>query len=123
MTHLETQTAISDPMSVALVVVLGLSTLGRAAEGDGAIPPPGAMANAMKDPAMLEQAMKMMQNPLVMQQMRVMMADPAVKARMRKMLQRLGEDSPIEGAGKLANDDAALDALFERMQVRTACQK
>jgi hypothetical protein len=81
------------------------------------------MANAMKDPAMLEQAMKMMQNPLVMQQMRVMMADPAVKARMRKMLQRLGEDSPIEGAGKLANDDAALDALFERMQVRTACQK
>lgn len=102
---------------IALVVLLG-STFGDAVEGD-AVPPPGAMANAMKDPAMLEQAMKMMQNPLVMQQMRVMMADPAVKARMRKMLQRLGEDSPIEGAGKLANDDAALDALFERMQVRT----
>ena len=69
---------------------------------------------------MLEQAMKMMQNPLIMQQMKVMMQDPAVKARMRRMLQRLGADSPLGGAGELANDDAALDAIFERMQVRQA---
>jgi len=101
-----------------MLMVLGLNAVGLAADGDapGQIPPPGAMANAMKDPAMLDQAMKMMQNPLVMQQMKVMMQDPAVKARMRRMLQRLGADSPIEGADALANDDAALDAIFERMQ-------
>ena len=103
-----------------MLMVLGLNAVGLAADGDapGQIPPPGAMANAMKDPAMLDQAMKMMQNPLVMQQMKVMMQDPAVKERMRRMLQRLGAESPIEGADALGNDDAALDALFERMQVR-----
>ena len=63
--------------------------------------------------------MKMMQNPLIMQQMKVMMQDPAVKARMRRMLQRLGSDSALEGAEQLGNDDAALDAMFERMQARS----
>lgn len=76
--------------AMRMLMVLGLNAVGLAADGDapGQIPPPGAMANAMKDPAMLDQAMKMMQNPLVMQQMKVMMQDPAVKARMRRMLQR-----------------------------------
>ena len=60
--------------------------------------------------------MKMMQNPMVMQQMRVMMQDPAVKERMQRMLQRLGSDSSMAGAEQLANDPAALDKLFERMQ-------
>ena len=60
--------------------------------------------------------MKMMQNPLVMQQMKTMMQDPAVKERMKRMLQRLGENSAIPGADKFANDDDALDSIFERMQ-------
>merc|ERR1719238_772460 len=58
----------------------------------------------------------MMQNPLVMQQMKVMMQDPAVKERMKRMLQRLGENSAVPGAEKFANDDEALDSIFERMQ-------
>lgn len=61
--------------------------------------------------------MKMMQNPMVMQQMRVMMQDPRVKERMQRMLERLGGDASLEGAN-LANDPAALDKLFERMQAR-----
>ena len=39
-----------------------------------------------------------------------------MKARMRRMLQRLGEDSGLEGADKLASDEEALDSIFERMQ-------
>lgn len=69
------------------------------------------------DPAVIEQAMKMMQNPMVMQQMRVMMQDPSVKARMQRMLERLGADSSLDGVAQLAHDPAALDKLFERMQV------
>ena len=69
---------------------------------------------APPDPAVLEQAMKMMQNPMVMQQMKVMMQDPAVKARMKRMLQRLGENSAMPGAEKFANDDEMLDSIFER---------
>ena len=71
---------------------------------------------ATADPAVLEQAMKMMQNPMVMQQMKVMMQDPAVKARMKRMLQKLGENSAVPGADKFANDDEMLDSIFERMQ-------
>ena len=52
------------------------------------------------DPAVLEQAMKMMQNPMVMQQMKVMMQDPAVKERMKRMLAKLGENSAVPGADK-----------------------
>ena len=92
----------------------------------------------MKDPAVIQQAMKMMQNPLVMQQactrprslvalsyvgllqplprawqMRVMMQDPAVKQRMQKMLSKLGADSGMDPS---LSDPAMLDKLFERMQ-------
>ena len=45
----------------------------------------GACVHALADPAVLEQAMKMMQNPMIMEQMKTMMADPTVKARMQKM--------------------------------------
>lgn len=68
------------------------------------------------DPAVLDQALKMMQNPMVMEQMKVMMQDPAVKERMQRMLQRMGSDSAMPGAEALGNDPAALDKLFERMQ-------
>merc|ERR1711865_366099 len=44
------------------------------------------------------------------------MQDPAVKERMRRMLQRLGSDSGLGDVGGLGDDDAALDAMFERMQ-------
>lgn len=106
-------------MKLVSAIALTLATLSvcHAADGDGS-PPPGSMANAMQDPAVMEQAMKMMQSPLVMQQMKIMMQDPNVKARMRRMIQRLGADSPLEGADKLADDDQALEQLFERMQVR-----
>lgn len=77
--------------------------------------------SCIADPAVIEQAMKMMQNPMVMQQMRVMMQDPRVKERMQRMLERLGGDSGLDGASSLANDPAALDKLFERMQAHTRC--
>ena len=38
-----------------------------ASGGGGGVPGLPSMSDAMKDPAMIEQAMKMMQNPLVMQ--------------------------------------------------------
>ena len=65
------------------------------------------------DPAVVQQALKMLQNPMVMQQMKVMMQDPAVKQRMQKMLSKLGADSGVDPS--LA-DPAMLDKLFERMQ-------
>ena len=50
-------------------------------------PTAGAVAlhEQMRDPAVVQQAMKMMQNPMIMEQMKTMMADPTVKARMQKM--------------------------------------
>ena len=103
-----------------LALVLGCDMASAMADGgdgpSGGAPSPPSMQDAMRDPAMLESAMKMMQNPLIMQQMKVMMQDPAVKERMKRMLQRLGSDSALEGADALATDDAALDAIFERMQ-------
>jgi hypothetical protein len=69
------------------------------------------------DPAVVQQALKMLQNPMVMQQMKVMMQDPSVKQRMQKMLSKLGADSGIDPA--LA-DPAMLDKLFERMQAPPA---
>ena len=100
-----------------VLVVFVACCLGSASAGDAGDVPP-SMADAMRDPAVVEQAMKMMQNPMVMQQMRVMMQDPSVKARMQKMLERLGADSSLDGAAQLANDPAALEKLFERMQAR-----
>ncbi|KAL1527957.1 hypothetical protein AB1Y20_009328 [Prymnesium parvum] len=106
------------PLRVPLLLVALLPFLGGAAASDGTdgLPQSPSIADAMKDPAVVEQAMKMMQNPMVMQQMRVMMQDPRVKERMQRMLERLGGDSSLEGAASLANDPAALDKLFERMQ-------
>ena len=105
---------------MVLVLALGCGTASGMADGgdgsSGGAPSPPSMRDAMRDPAMLDSAMKMMQNPLIMQQMKVMMQDPAVKERMKRMLQRLGSDSALEGADALATDDAALDAIFERMQ-------
>ena len=69
------------------------------------------------DPAVVQQALKMLQNPMVMQQMKVMMQDPSVKQRMQKMLSKLGADSGIDPS--LA-DPAMLDKLFERMQAPPA---
>ena len=99
------------------ISLLLMALAGTAAMDDSGMPPGGpSMADAMKDPAVLKQAMEMMQNPLVMQQMKTMMADPAVKARMRRMLEKLGADNPgLEGASKLATDDDALDSIFEKM--------
>ena len=55
-------------MSIMVTVVLAMS--GAAAMDDSQMPPggPGSMGDALKDPAVLKQAMEMMQNPLVMQQ-------------------------------------------------------
>ena len=79
--------------------------------GDGGAPP--SLSDAMRDPAVVQQALKMLQNPMVMQQMRVMMQDPAVKQRMQKMLSKLGADSGMDPS---LSDPAMLDKLFERMQ-------
>ncbi|KAL3900843.1 MAG: hypothetical protein SGPRY_012382, partial [Prymnesium sp.] len=78
----------------SLLRALLLSTLACAAASDSpdGLPQSPSIADAMKDPAVVEQAMKMMQNPMVMQQMRVMMQDPRVKERMQRMLERLGAD-------------------------------
>ena len=46
---------------------------------------PSSLHEQMRDPAVVQQAMKMMQNPMIMEQMKTMMADPTVKARMQKM--------------------------------------
>ena len=86
------------------------------ADEESGMPGGRSVQDAMKDPAVLEQAMKMMQNPMVMQQMKVMMQDPTVKERMKRMLSRPGENSALPGAEKFANDETALDEIFERMQ-------
>jgi len=111
-------------MTTLLHFVL-LGCLGCAAASDmpDGLPQSPSIADAMKDPAVVEQAMKMMQNPMVMQQMRVMMQDPRVKERMQRMLERLGGDTGLEGADGLANDPAALDKLFERMQDPAVLEK
>merc|ERR1719178_142565 len=94
------------------LLIFGVGTACAAADGgDGSTPP--NLADAMRDPAVVQQALKMLQNPMVMQQMKVMMQDPSVKQRMQKMLSKLGADSGIDPA--LA-DPAMLDKLFERMQ-------
>ena len=78
----------------------------------------GRQPRRVADPAVVEQAMRMMQKPMVMQQLRVMMQDPSVKVRMQAMLERLGADSGLDDTAQLASDPEALDRLFERMQVR-----